>query len=57
MLVSFTICDRWERIASTCESGARFSGAMAACPTFFGIPKDNLAITITESTLQNNRKY
>ena len=43
MLVSFTICDRWERIASTCESGARFSGAMAACPTFFGIPKDNLA--------------
>ena len=43
MLVSFTICDRWERIASTCESGARFSGAMAACPTFFGIPKDNLS--------------
>ena len=24
-------------------SGARFSGAMAARPTFFGIPKDNLA--------------
>lgn len=23
--------------------GARFSGAMADCPTFFGIPKDNLA--------------
>jgi ABC-type sulfate transport system permease component len=39
----FTICDHRERIASTFGVERGFSGAMAACPTFFGIPKDNLA--------------
>ena len=39
----FTICDHRERIASTFGVERGFSGAMAARPTFFGIPKDNLA--------------
>ncbi|MBQ2858387.1 MAG: hypothetical protein IJE78_14935, partial [Bacteroidaceae bacterium] len=39
----FTICDHRERIASTFRVERGFSGAMAARPTFFGIPKDNLA--------------
>ncbi|MCD8257819.1 MAG: hypothetical protein LUD26_04625 [Bacteroides uniformis] len=46
--MAFTICDHRERIASTHRGGARFSGAMAARPTFFGIPKDNLATPKTE---------
>ncbi|MBQ2857291.1 MAG: hypothetical protein IJE78_09265, partial [Bacteroidaceae bacterium] len=39
----FTICDHRERIASTFRVERGFSGAMAAPPTFLGIPKDNLA--------------
>ena len=44
VMMYLTICDHWERIASTTSGVERgFSGAMAVYPTFFGIPKDNLA--------------
>lgn len=43
-MMYLTICDRWERIASTTSEVERgFSGAMVAYPTFWGISKDNLA--------------